>query len=95
MKIHPVVNVSDISLFVPSSIPGQKALLLDPVIVKEEESYKVENILNSKLVRGKVHYLVKWEGYSDKHNSWEPESNVLPGAERLVERFHTIHLNAP
>ena len=24
-----------------------------------------------------VEYLVKWEGYSAQHNSWEPAANIL------------------
>lgn len=41
--------------------------------------YKCENILqmryNSKLKR--TEYLLKWLGYSDRYNTWEPEENIL------------------
>jgi len=34
--------------------------------------YKVEKILKKKKIKGKIYALVKWEGHSDKFNSWEP-----------------------
>jgi hypothetical protein len=39
---------------------------------KQKDVYLVERILQKK--KGKV--LVKWFGFSDKHNSWESESSV-------------------
>ena len=34
----------------------------------------------------KKQYLVKWKGYSDAHNSWEPAENV--NAPELVKEYH-------
>ena len=31
-------------------------------------------------------YRVRWEGYSDKHDTWEPEENILDPA--LVADYH-------
>ena len=40
----------------------------------------------------KLHYLVKWEGFSVEHNSWEPWDNVL--APELVADFYQRHPGA-
>jgi chromobox protein 1 len=42
-----------------------------------EDIYTVEKIMRKRIVRGKVEYLVKWEGYSIDQNTWEPVKNIL------------------
>ena len=53
----------------------------------------MEEILDSKVINQKLHYLVKWEGYRIKHNSWEPWENVHPLD--LVTEFHWKRPGAP
>jgi len=38
--------------------------------------YQVEKILGKKKMKGKTYALVKWKGYPDKFNSWEPLEEV-------------------
>ena len=39
--------------------------------------YEVEQILDHRQESdGSVTYLIKWQGYSVKHNSWEPQENL-------------------
>ncbi|GAB0087270.1 hypothetical protein DMENIID0001_015630 [Sergentomyia squamirostris] len=45
----------------------------------DDTMYQVEKILDRREVRKrKLVYLIKWEGYSDYHNSWEPAKNICP-----------------
>ncbi|CAL4078505.1 unnamed protein product, partial [Meganyctiphanes norvegica] len=47
--------------------------------------YAAECIQKKRVRRGRVEYLVKWKGWSNKHNTWEPIENILD--ERLLEAF--------
>ncbi|KAH0792166.1 chromobox protein [Histomonas meleagridis] len=42
----------------------------------DEEVYKVEDIKGHKKKGNKMYYLIKWVGYPDSENTWEPESNL-------------------
>lgn len=51
-----------------------------------EQVFDAECILNKRLRKGKLEYLVKWRGWSAKHNSWEPQENLLDP--RLLAAFN-------
>ncbi|KRY28320.1 NAD(P)H-hydrate epimerase, partial [Trichinella spiralis] len=46
--------------------------------------YTAECIMNERKRKGKKEYLVRWEGYSEKYDTWEPASHIL-GYELLQE----------
>lgn len=41
-----------------------------------EETYSVEKILQKKVTSGKTYYFLKWFGYPDSENTWEPVENL-------------------
>ena len=49
-------------------------------VVGDDEYYVVEDILDTRERHGRTEYLVKWRGYSKKHNSWEPLENLNEAA---------------
>lgn len=67
----------------PPAEPEVKRQRSDP---SREQLYEVECILDRRYVSSprRVEYLVKWLGYPDEANTWEPEEN-LQGNMALVE----------
>ena len=50
---------------------------LQKSVQKEQDVYRVEKIIRKKKINGIEHGLVKWVGYSDKFNTWEPMTNII------------------
>ena len=69
-------------------IPGQQITLQSPVEVEGEEEYVVEEILDSCLRHNKLEFLVKWEGYTNENNSWEPEDNCKNVCNAIATFYH-------
>jgi len=47
-----------------------------PDLIEGQPEWEVEEILDSRQYRCKLQYLIRWKGYSDAHNSWEPKEAI-------------------
>ncbi len=91
-RIH---NVFHVSLLEPHTESGREQPGHIPTLhVKGEDEYEVEKILDSKRIRNKLVYLVKWVGYSEEENTWEPPAN-LTHADDTIAEFHREHPEKP
>ncbi|KAG5719506.1 hypothetical protein E4T56_gene11418 [Termitomyces sp. T112] len=93
-QLHPVFNVVKLFPAPEDPIPGRRPKPPPPpVLVNDEEEYEVEEILDSRVFRGKLQFKVKWKRDGIEDISWEPQANVhAPG---LVWNFYHRHPNAP
>ncbi|MBW0548359.1 hypothetical protein O181_088074 [Austropuccinia psidii MF-1] len=62
--IHPFFHISLLEPVKTLKIPNRHQELPPPIIIQEEEEWKVSQILDSKIKRGKLWYFVGWEGFS-------------------------------
>jgi len=45
-------------------------------LIEGQLEWEVKDILDSRWYRCKLQYLIKWKGYLDAHNSWEPKEAI-------------------
>jgi len=93
-QLHPVFNVVKLSATPEDPILERKPQAPPPpIVVDGEEEWEVEEILDSRWHRRRFQFLVKWEGFSREHNSWEVASDVK--APDLVAEYYWKHPAAP
>ena len=88
-KLHDIFHTSLLTPYHETEAHGANYLEPPPDVIKGEEEYKVEQILDSKRTgrNKKLHYLIQWKGYSEAHDTWELEDNVKHAWD-LVQQFH-------
>ena len=74
VQLHPVFHVELLKRYrTPKSI----ATPIRPVLSDGTLGYSLERIVRRKKnKKGEYMYLIKWVGYSDNHNTWEPRMNL-------------------
>jgi hypothetical protein len=71
---RPVFELEDLR---GQSIEGQfYTEELSPVRITKQTTYKIDKILDKRVRRGIVDYLVRWRGYSADFDSWVPASDI-------------------
>jgi len=81
---HRTFLVSLLHAAADDPIPGQVIPPPLPVIVEGEEEWEVEEVLDSRRIRGRLQYLVKWRGFAAP--TWEPEGSLAEV--QAVDDYH-------
>jgi len=87
IRVHPVFHVSCLKPYQdnPAEFSDRVFPRPPPVLVESQEEWEVEKVLAKRSYRNKVQYLVKWVGYPNSENTWEPVANLQNAREKVLE----------
>jgi transposase InsO family protein len=91
IRVHPVFHVSQLE---PAPKKDSFNRIVDPpppIEVGDHDEYEVEEILNHRRRRGKLEFLVKWNGYPTDDATWEPRSH-LANAHELIDDYLQLNV---
>jgi hypothetical protein len=95
-RIHNVFHVSQLEPYAPDHFPGRVVPPPGPLHTDDDHTtlFEVEQVLDSRVFRGQLQYLLHWKGYSVADRSWEP-ARSLEATDALKEHILEFHKNQP
>ena len=85
MRLHLMVHTS---LLKPYRACNNKHMEVD---TEDEPLYTIDKIINSRRFSAGVKNLIRWEGYLEDNDTWEPIENLsTDGIKQLLIEFHNI-----
>ena len=86
--IHDVFHASLLSPYQETTAHRPNFSRPPPDLIDDEEEYEVEHIVNHRHHgwARQLQYLIKWKGYPESDNTWEPADQVH--ASELIKLYH-------
>ena len=91
-KIHDIFHATLLTPYKETALNGKSYQEPAPDLIDGQPEWEVESILKVRSRRNQLQYLVRWKGFSEAHDSWEPAKDVH--ADELVQEFYKKHPNA-
>ena len=88
-KLHNVFHATLLTPYKETILNGQSYQEPAPELINGQPEWEVESILKVRRRRNQLQFLVRWKGFSEAHDSWEPAKDV--NADELVDDFYKRH----
>jgi hypothetical protein len=87
--IHNVFHGTLLTPYKETTLNGNKYQEPIPDLVDGQPEWEVEQILGTRKRHQQLQYLVRWKGFSEAHDSWEPLSHI--NTDQLIQKFYHDH----
>ena len=90
-NIHPVFHASLLTPYIETDSHGPNFSHPPPDLIRGENEYEVKTIRKHRHFgwNKKLQYLLKWRGYPESDNTWEPVEQLH--APQLLKEYHARH----
>ena len=91
-KIHNVFHATLLTPYKETVLNGHQSQEPAPELIDGQPEWEVEQILRVRRYWRQVQYMIRWKGFLEAHDSWEPATNVH--ADELIQEFYKRHPKA-
>ena len=85
-KIHNVFHATLLTPYKETALNGSRNQEPTPELIDGQPEWEVEQILRVRRYRRQLQYLIRWKGFSEAHDSWEPAANMH--VDELIQEFY-------
>ncbi len=88
MYVHDVFHSDLLCSAVDDSLPDQKNESSRSIVIKDEDEWKINDILNFQRYRRRLQYRVKWKSYDNDLNWYNADDDEFMNAQEMIDDFH-------
>ena len=91
-KLHNVFHATLLTPYKETTLNGHSYQEPAPDLIDGQPEWEVESVLKVRRRRNQLQFLIRWKGFSEAHDSWEPAKDVH--ADERIEEFYKRHPTA-
>ena len=88
MHIHDVFHSDLLHFVVDDSLSDQKNESSRSIVIKDEDEWKINDILNFWRYKRWLQYRVKWKNYDNDLNWYNADDDKFMNAQEMIDDFH-------
>ncbi len=88
MHVHDVFHSDLLRSVVNDSLSDQKNESSKSIVIKDEDEWKINDILNSWCYKRRLQYRVKWKSYDNDLNWYNADDDEFMNAQEMINDFH-------